>query len=72
MYILWFLYSGKGAAQKKGEILRDLRRLLSKSDAPPIDAAIHAGAIPVLVQCLHFVTPDEQVEHFDNIWLQSL
>ncbi|KAH7672622.1 Importin subunit alpha protein [Dioscorea alata] len=52
---------GKGAAQKKGEILRDLRRLLSKSDAPPIDAAIHAGAIPVLVQCLHFGTPDEQL-----------
>ncbi|KAJ0983913.1 hypothetical protein J5N97_002269 [Dioscorea zingiberensis] len=52
---------GKEAAQKKGEILRDLRRLLSKSEAPPIEAAIHAGAIPILVQCLSFGTPDEQL-----------
>ncbi|XP_077214477.1 importin subunit alpha-9 [Tasmannia lanceolata] len=55
------LYQGKGATQKKVEALRDLRRLLSKSEIPPVGAALQAGAIPVLVQCLSFGSSDEQL-----------
>lgn len=55
---------GKGAVQKKVDALRDLRRLLSRSEIPPIEAALQAGAIPVLVQCLSFGSPDEQVWKF--------
>lgn len=54
-------HQGKGVAQKKIEILRALRRLLSKSEVPPVEAALQAGAIPVLVQCLSFGSPDEQL-----------
>nr|XP_029120288.1 importin subunit alpha-2 isoform X2 [Elaeis guineensis] len=54
-------YHGKGATQKKIEILRALRRLLSKSEVPPVEAALQAGAIPVLVQCLSFGSADEQL-----------
>lgn len=46
------------------EILRALRRLLSKSEIPPIEAAIQAGAVPVLVQCLSFGSADEQVQYY--------
>lgn len=53
--------SGKGATQKKVETLRELRRLLSKSEVPPVKAALQAGVIPLLVQCLAFGSPDEQV-----------
>ncbi|MQL82598.1 hypothetical protein Taro_015075 [Colocasia esculenta] len=52
---------GKGTVRKKIEVLRSLRRLLSKSEIPPVEAAIQAGAIPVLVQCLSFGSPDEQL-----------
>ena len=52
---------GKGAMQKRVGALRDLRRLLSKSEFPPVEAALKAGAIPILVQCLSFGSPDEQV-----------
>lgn len=52
---------GKGAMQKKVSALRELRRLLSRSEFPPIEAALKAGAIPLLVQCLSFGSPDEQV-----------
>ncbi|XP_008793530.1 importin subunit alpha-2 [Phoenix dactylifera] len=55
------LYQGKGATQKKIETLRALRRLLSKSEVPPVEAALQAGAIPVLVQCLSFGSADEQL-----------
>lgn len=41
--------------------LRELRRLLSRSEFPPIETALGAGAIPILVQCLSFGSPDEQV-----------
>lgn len=54
-------FRGKGAAQKKVEALRALRRLLSKSEIPPVKAALQAGAVPLLVQCLSFGSPDEQV-----------
>ncbi|KAF6173278.1 hypothetical protein GIB67_026973 [Kingdonia uniflora] len=36
---------GKGAAQKKVESLRNLRRLLSKSGIPPIEAVIKASTV---------------------------
>ena len=52
---------GKGAMQKRVSALRDLRRLLSKSEFPPVEAALKAGAIPILVQCLSFGSQDEQV-----------
>ncbi|CAH8371175.1 unnamed protein product [Eruca vesicaria subsp. sativa] len=52
---------GKGAMQKRVAALRELRRLLSKSEFPPIDVALSAGAIPLLVQCLSFGSPDEQL-----------
>ncbi|XP_042397993.1 importin subunit alpha-2-like isoform X4 [Zingiber officinale] len=54
-------YHGKGATQKKVETLRELRRLLSKSEVPPVKAALQAGVIPLLVQCLAFGSPDEQL-----------
>ncbi|XVF76490.1 hypothetical protein PTKIN_Ptkin13bG0270600 [Pterospermum kingtungense] len=54
-------YQGKGAMQKRVNALRELRRLLSKSEFPPVEAALKAGAIPLLVQCLSFGSPDEQL-----------
>ncbi|KAG0481192.1 hypothetical protein HPP92_012050 [Vanilla planifolia] len=52
---------GKGADQKKVETLRALRRLLSKSENPPVEAALRADVIPALVQCLSFGSQDEQL-----------
>ncbi|GMH10091.1 hypothetical protein Nepgr_011932 [Nepenthes gracilis] len=54
-------YQGKGAMQKRIVALQELRRLLSRSELPPVEAALKAGAIPVLVQCLSFGSPDEQL-----------
>ncbi|GLT89721.1 hypothetical protein SLE2022_076960 [Rubroshorea leprosula] len=54
-------YQGKGAMQKRLKALRELRRLLSRSEFPPVKAAPKAGAIPLLVQCLSFGSPDEQL-----------
>lgn len=59
---LYFLpLRGKGAMQKRVNALRELRRLLSKSEYPPVEAALKAGAMPTLVRCLSFDSPDEQV-----------
>jgi hypothetical protein len=52
---------GKGAMQKRVSALRELRRLLSRYELPPVEAALKAGAISILVQCLSFGSPDEQV-----------
>lgn len=52
---------GKGAQKRKIEVLRALRRLLSQSEVPPVDAAIKAGAVPLLVQYLSFGSSDEQL-----------
>ncbi|KAF0920756.1 hypothetical protein E2562_036840 [Oryza meyeriana var. granulata] len=52
---------GKGAQKKKIEVLRDLRRLLSQPEVPLVDAAIKAGAVPLLVQYLSFGSSDEQL-----------
>ena len=60
------LFRGKGAMQKRVNALRELRRLLSKSEFPPVEAALKAGAIPLLVQCLSFGSPDEQVQRIQN------
>ncbi|POO01609.1 Coatomer beta subunit [Trema orientale] len=54
-------YQGKGALQKRVTALRELRRLLSRSEFPPIQTALGAGAISILVQCLSFGSPDEQL-----------
>ncbi|KAL3839631.1 hypothetical protein ACJIZ3_024222 [Penstemon smallii] len=54
-------YQGKGATQKRVNALRELRRLLSKSEYPPVEAALKAGAMTILVQCLSFGSPDEQL-----------
>lgn len=54
-------YQGKGTVQKRVGALRELRRLLSRSEFPPIEAALNAGAIPLLVQCLSFGSSDEQL-----------
>jgi len=56
-------FRGKGATQKKVDLLRALRRLLSRSDVPPVEAALQAGAIPALVECLSFGSADEQVPY---------
>ncbi|XP_028775194.1 importin subunit alpha-9 isoform X2 [Neltuma alba] len=54
-------YQGKGAMQKKVSALRELRRLLSRSEFPPVEAAVKAGAVSILAQCLSFGSPDEQL-----------
>lgn len=54
-------YQGKGVLQKRVAALRDLRRLLSKAETPPIETTLKAGAVPLLVQCLSFGSPDEQL-----------
>lgn len=54
-------YQGKGAMQKRIHALRELRRLLSRSEFPPVEAALKAGAVSLLVQCLSFGSPDEQL-----------
>ncbi|CAH9127040.1 unnamed protein product [Cuscuta epithymum] len=54
-------HQGKGAVQKRVNALRELRRLLSKSEYPPVEAALEAGAMPLLVNCLSFGSPDEQL-----------
>ncbi|KAK3038411.1 hypothetical protein RJ639_030577 [Escallonia herrerae] len=54
-------YQGKGVTQKRVTALRELRRLLSRSEFPPVEATLKAGAIPLLVQCLSFGSPDEQL-----------
>ncbi|KAK9154113.1 hypothetical protein Sjap_001593 [Stephania japonica] len=56
-----FLYQGKGAMQKKVQALQNLRRILSNSDVPPVEACVQAGAVPILTQCLSFGSPDEQL-----------
>uniref|UniRef100_A0A2P2KU24 Importin subunit alpha n=1 Tax=Rhizophora mucronata TaxID=61149 RepID=A0A2P2KU24_RHIMU len=54
-------FRGRGAMQKVVGALRELRRLLSSSEFPPVEGAVSAGAIPLLVQCLSFGSPDEQL-----------
>ncbi|KAI3514520.1 hypothetical protein L1887_12988 [Cichorium endivia] len=54
-------FQGKGAVQKKVNALRELRRLLSKSEYPPVETAIKSGAIPLLAQCLSFGSQDDQL-----------
>lgn len=61
LYSFCIYNRGKGAQMKRVSALRELRRLLSRSELPPVDVALKAGAIPVLVQCLSFGSPDEQV-----------
>lgn len=54
-------FQGKGAMSKRVTALRELRRLLSRSEFPPVEAALKAGAVPLLVQGLSFGSPDEQL-----------
>eukprot|EP00250_Pteridium_aquilinum_P006370 c16313_g1_i1 orf=134-1771(-) len=56
-----FSVSLKSSSQKKMEALRRLRRLLSCSSSPPVDAAVEAGVVPILVKCLEFGSSDEQL-----------
>ncbi|KAH0454444.1 hypothetical protein IEQ34_016368 [Dendrobium chrysotoxum] len=55
------LLQGKVPTERKVDMLRALRHLLSKTEIPPIDAAIRAGVIPALVQCLSFGSEDDQL-----------
>ncbi|KAI3523004.1 hypothetical protein L1887_01057 [Cichorium endivia] len=41
--------------------LRELRRLLSRSEFPFVEIALKSGAIPLLAQCLSFGSQDEQL-----------
>jgi len=52
---------GKGAVKKRVGAIQELRRLLSRSELPPVESALKAGAVPLLVECLSFGSPDEQV-----------
>ncbi|QCE06201.1 importin subunit alpha-2 [Vigna unguiculata] len=54
-------FQGKGAVKKRVGTLQELRRLLSRSEFPPVESALKAGAVPILVQCLSFGSPDEQL-----------
>ncbi|KAL4389989.1 hypothetical protein HN51_010924 [Arachis hypogaea] len=54
-------FQGKGAMHKRVVALQELRRLLSRSEFPPVESAIKAGVVPALVQCLSFGSPDEQL-----------
>ncbi|KAK7393572.1 hypothetical protein VNO78_22130 [Psophocarpus tetragonolobus] len=54
-------FQGKGAVKKRVGALQELRRLLSRSEFPPVESAINAGAVSMLVQCLSFGSPDEQL-----------
>lgn len=58
---------GKGAMQKTTSALRKLRRLVSRSDCSTVEAALKAGAVPLLVQCLSFGSPEEQVHRIFNM-----
>ncbi|GKV12263.1 hypothetical protein SLEP1_g23434 [Rubroshorea leprosula] len=49
------------AMQKRVKALHQLQHLLSRSEFCPVEAALKAGAIPLLVQCPSFGSPDEQV-----------
>lgn len=68
---MFIFVRGKDATQKAIEALRALRRLLSKSEVPPTEAAIQEGAVPLLVQCLSFGSADEQVQ-YNITFLQNL
>ncbi|KAL4591975.1 hypothetical protein LXL04_004952 [Taraxacum kok-saghyz] len=52
---------GIDTVQKKVNALRELRRLLSRSDFPFVEIALKSGAIPLLSQCLSFGSQDEQL-----------
>nr|ATG70964.1 importin alpha isoform 9 [Juniperus flaccida] len=54
-------FTGKGSFQKKMEVLRRLRRLLSQTSMPPVEIAVQAGVVPILVQCLSFGSANEQL-----------
>lgn len=43
------------------EVLRRLRRLLSQTSMPPVEIAVQAGVVPILVQCLSFGSANEQL-----------
>lgn len=60
-YTIYPVSRGKGALQKRVNAIRELRRLLSKSEYPPVEVALKAGVMPILVQCISFGSPDEQV-----------
>ncbi|GKV51163.1 hypothetical protein SLEP1_g57834 [Rubroshorea leprosula] len=49
------------AMQKRVKALHQLQHLLSTSQFRPVEAALTAGAIPLLVQCPSFGSPDEQL-----------
>lgn len=61
MSFICMIARGKGVMQKRVAALRELRRLLSRAEFPPIETALKVGALPLLVQCLSFGSPDEQV-----------
>ncbi|BBN13805.1 hypothetical protein MPTK1_6g06520 [Marchantia polymorpha subsp. ruderalis] len=52
---------GKDMALKKIEALRNVRSLLSCNAMPPLNVAVEAGVVPLLVQCLAFGSPEEQI-----------
>lgn len=54
-------FKGEGAVQKKVNALRELRRLLSRSDFPFVEIAVKRGAIPLLAHCLSFGSEDDQL-----------
>lgn len=58
--------SGEGSAQKIPHTLLYLRQILSNSHSPPVEAAIHSGAVAVLGHSLLVGLPDEQL--LDAAW----
>ncbi|KAJ7976997.1 Importin subunit alpha [Quillaja saponaria] len=58
---LLFNLQGKRCHAEESDCSSGVRRLLSRSEFPPVEAALKTGAVPVLVQCPSFGSPDEQV-----------
>eukprot|EP00897_Mesotaenium_endlicherianum_P006680 jgi/Mesen1/603/ME000108S10760 len=53
--------AAKGASAERVAALKQLRQVLSSDVAPPLQAAVAAGAVPLLVQCLGFGAPEDQL-----------
>ncbi|PWA39589.1 importin subunit alpha [Artemisia annua] len=54
-------FKGNDEVQKKVNALRELRRLLSRSEFPFVEISLKRGVIPLLGECLKYGSEDEQL-----------
>ncbi|CAM6093384.1 unnamed protein product [Calypogeia fissa] len=52
---------GMDTSKAKIEALRNVRKLLSSNAAPPLKVAVEAGVVTLLVNCLEFGSPEDQL-----------